>query len=362
MINDVIIEFLEEISKEHFDTSADFLNFCIERIIFSTKSETGYFYYYDESTQKFSPYILSDKCNVTNIKTQYDLKNVKYWNVVIREGKEIIINNYKKNSKSKYHIPLKRLMIIPILSDTRIVAILALVNKKEDYTLDDLNIVKSFMSFLLQIYKIKQKEEKLEMMIKEKEILIKEIFHKVKNSLQLITSLLSIQISAIKDEYYLNLFENVTNRIQVIALTMENIYKFASDTQLVKLQDYYKDIIESFKIENIKINYKIDNINLTAKYATYLGLILNELITNSIKHAFKDIKNPTININIKFLNDKIILNYKDNGNGIFKDFKEGLGSIIIKSLVDQINGDVYIKSNKGYNFYLCFKGRKTNEI
>ena len=199
---------------------------------------------------------------------------------------------------------------------------------------------------------------KLKMMIKEKEILMEEIFHRVKNSLQLTTSLLSIPMSSIQDRYYFNLFENTINRIQVIAMTMENIYKSASDTQFVKLQDYCRDIIESCKTDNIKINYRVDNVNLISRYATSFGLILNELITNSTKHAFKNTENPSIDIDIKFLNDEIILSYKDNGNGIPKDFKEGLGTIVINSLIEQIEGDVVTKNDKGYNFYLKFIARK----
>lgn len=366
MINDLTIEFLEEISKKHFDTSADFLNFCVEKIIVSTKSEIGYFYYYDESTEKFTLHAWSksvmNQCNVMNAKTQYDLKDTGCWGDVVRERKEFIINDYKNYTKAKGvpegHVPLKRLLMIPIFEDAKIVATMGLANKKEDYTSEDLKTVKSFGIFLWYMYELKQKEEKLKMMIKEKEILMEEIFHRVKNSLQLTTSLLSIPMSSIQDRYYFNLFENTINRIQVIAMTMENIYKSASDTQFVKLQDYCRDIIESCKTDSIKINYNVDNVNLISRYATSFGLILNELITNSTKHAFENIENPSIDIDIKFLNDEIIMSYKDNGNGIPKDFKEGLGTIVINSLIEQIEGEVVTKNDKGYNFYLRFIVRK----
>ncbi len=366
MINDLTIEFLEEISKKHFDNSADFLNFCVEKIIVSTKSEIGYFYYYDESTEKFTLHAWSnsvmDQCNVMNAKTQYDLKNTGCWGDVVRERKEFIINDYKNYTKAKGvpegHVPLKKLLMIPIFEDAKIVATMGLANKDEDYTSEDLKTVKSFGIFLWYMYELKQKEEKLKMMIKEKEILMEEIFHRVKNSLQLTTSLLSIPMSSIQDRYYFNLFENTINRIQVIAMTMENIYKSASDTQFVKLQEYCRDIIESCKTDSVKIGYNVDNVNLISRYATSFGLILNELITNSTKHAFENIENPSIDIDIKFLNDEIIMSYKDNGNGIPKDFKEGLGTIVINSLIEQIEGEVVTKNDKGYNFFLRFIVRK----
>jgi len=362
MINDSTTVFLEEISKVHFDTSIDFINFCLEKIIQSTNSTIGYFYYYNEKNEKFTLHAWSknvmNSCKIMNPKTLYDLKDTGCWGDVVRERKEFIINDYQHYSKSKGipegHVPLQRVLMIPIYENGEIVATMGLANKEEEYTEEDLRNVKNFGIFLWYMYELKQKEEKLKSMIKEKEILMEEIFHRVKNSLQLTTSLLSIPMSSMKDEYYFNLFENTINRIQVIALTMENIYKSASDTQFIYLKKYCEDIINSCKQDHINIHYEISDSKLISKYATSFGLILNELITNSMKHAFFNINNPKISIIIDMIDNIVTLNYKDNGIGIQKNTHEGLGSIVINSLVEQIKGTVTSKSENGYNFHLTF--------
>lgn len=372
MSNDVTSSFLEEISKVHFENSRDFINFSMEKIIRVTGSTIGYFYYYDEITEKFTLHAWSksvmNACRVVNAKTQYDLKDTGCWGDVVRERREIVINDYKNYSKSKGipegHVPLNKVLMIPIYEDNKIVATLGVANKEEDYTNEDLSTVKNFGIFLWYMYELKQKEEKLRSMIKEKDILMEEIFHRVKNSLQLTTSLLSIPMASITDDYYFNLFENTIGRIQIIALTMENIYKSASDTQFVYLKKYCEDIISSCRHEKIEIIYTIDEAKLISRYATSFGLILNELMTNSIKHAFKNVSHPKIFININFSNDVVTLNYKDNGNGIPDNKKEGLGSIVISSLIEQIAGSSSDRNENGYCFNLSFKimEKQKNEL
>ncbi|HPQ05183.1 MAG TPA: histidine kinase dimerization/phosphoacceptor domain -containing protein, partial [Methanothermobacter sp.] len=195
--------------------------------------------------------------------------------------------------------------------------------------------------------------------IKEKELLLREIHHRVKNNLQIISSLLGMQERKIKNQEFKNMLSGSKERIKSIALLHEHLYQ-STDLASVKIKDYIENLVtktlQAYPTD-IHITTDIEDITLNIETSLPLGLIINELLTNTIKHA-----NATkAEIKLKKTNQELKLHYKDNGKGLTEDEiekSEGLGWQLIKSLTNQLMGKLTIKDNKGLDLMITFKELK----
>jgi PAS domain S-box-containing protein len=208
----------------------------------------------------------------------------------------------------------------------------------------------------------KETEEQIKGSLHEKEILLKEIHHRVKNNLQIIKSLLNLQSRKIQDEELLRLFSDSQNRIRAIALIHEKLYK-SKDLSSIDFAEYIKTMTQELHmiyIENaqIKIQTELESILLNIQQAIPCGLILNELLTNAFKYAFPDgWKNEAV-ITISLhheSNDRIVLIVSDNGVGIPDDIDikeaESLGLQLITILAkDQLEGEIKLERRGGTRF------------
>ncbi len=222
---------------------------------------------------------------------------------------------------------------------------------------------------------IRQKaENELKSSLHEKDILLKEIHHRVKNNLQVICSLLSLQSDNIKDENTLNKFEECKNRIMSMALVHKLLYQ-EGNFQSLDFNNYIKTLTQylynSFELapEDIKCNLYVDqlsDVNISIDTAIPCGLILNELISNSLKHAFPSHSFFTANkhkeITIKLYkenNDQLSLIFEDNGIGLPKDFdftkSDSLGLQLIVGLVQQIKGTIKQLEHNGTAYKISFR-------
>lgn len=208
-----------------------------------------------------------------------------------------------------------------------------------------------------------QKNE-IEHSLKEKEILLKEIHHRVKNNLQIISSILDLQLMNTVDLELKEVLREGQNRIQTIALIHKNMYQKELYSE-VNFKDYTEELVEQILStlnyqKNINIKYSIDSILLPLDYAIPLSLIITEIITNSFKHAFKNVNDGNIRITLNELEHKIYtLKIEDNGIGfdISSVNKENsIGLDLIEGLTEQINGNLNIESyqNKGTIFIITF--------
>jgi len=200
--------------------------------------------------------------------------------------------------------------------------------------------------------------------LKEKEELIKEIHHRVKNNMQVMTSILNLQSNMIEDKSVKQIFEESQNRIKSMALVHENIYSNKSLTKmdfkqyLVSLTD---NLLRSYELneKNIEIKLKINNFYLPVTLAVPCGLIINELISSSIKRFFVEISNKCIIfVEAKLNNNEVQILISDNGEAI-KDKKiltnpKSLGFQLVTALVDQLNGSITLESLKHNKFSIFF--------
>ncbi len=209
-------------------------------------------------------------------------------------------------------------------------------------------------------------QQRMEQSLKEKEILLKEVHHRVKNNMQVISSILNLQSSYVSDEYTLALLKESQNRIKTMAYIHESLYQNKSFTS-VNFSDYIatlsSNVIQSYAVseEKVKLILNLEKINLSLDNSIPAGLILNELITNAIKHAFVNTKKGLITINLKSENNTVYLEVKDNGAGFDPgiDFRNtnSLGLQLVNTLADQIGAELAFKSspNTGSQIVITFK-------
>jgi PAS domain S-box-containing protein len=212
-----------------------------------------------------------------------------------------------------------------------------------------------------------RKEAEIELLksLKEKEFLLKEVHHRVKNNLQVISSLLNLQHSYIDDPFYKSIFKESQNRVRSMALIHEKLYQNEYFSQ-IDIQHYIYSLTSNLKnsysseSQRVQFLFDIDNIFLSIDQAIPCGLILNELISNSLKYAFNEVTNGTISISFKLdAKHNALLFMEDNGKGFPEDFNveksETLGLKIVQTLAEQINASIHIKSENGVKIRIEFK-------
>jgi PAS domain S-box-containing protein len=213
-------------------------------------------------------------------------------------------------------------------------------------------------------------EEITQKSLHEKELLLKEIHHRVKNNLQIIVSLLKLQSKYITDPQDLQIFNSSRSRVETMSLIHEKLYK-SKDLSDINLGNYVKDlvthILQAYKInhEEICFSIKSDSIQLSIDTAIPCGLIINELVNNTLKYAFPEGHKGRIEISIKRDEDDIILEIMDNGIGIPETFdiasSDSLGLQLVETLIKQISGKVELDITSGTKFIIKFKEIKYRE-
>tara|TARA_B110000046_G_C13023807_1_gene412646 strand:+ start:2547 stop:4958 length:2412 start_codon:yes stop_codon:yes gene_type:complete len=199
--------------------------------------------------------------------------------------------------------------------------------------------------------------------VKEKEILLKEVHHRVKNNLQVISSILNLQSSYVEDEKTLEIINESQNRIRSMSYIHESLYQ-TKDFSSIDFHDYIttlvQNLVHSYQLYTGKTNLKldIDKVELILDQAIPCGLILNELVSNSLKYAYPDGKGGDIDIEIKEVEGKIKIRVEDFGVGLPEGFKieesDSLGLGLVDTLVDQIDGELVLKTENGTKYLIIF--------
>jgi PAS domain S-box-containing protein len=214
----------------------------------------------------------------------------------------------------------------------------------------------------------KQKELKISESLREKETLLAEIHHRVKNNLAIISGLLELNLYQINDKKMEYFIRSNQLRIKSMANIHENLYKSETLTD-VSFKEYINELISAIQASYFTENFEpkfitnIEDVHLNINHAIPCGLILNELITNSIKHAFPDQENGMIKISFSSVQDHINLSVEDNGIGVPEDFdfqaSQSLGMTLIKILSKQINADLNIgNTENGFGCTIRFARKK----
>ncbi len=203
--------------------------------------------------------------------------------------------------------------------------------------------------------------------LEEKDLLIKEVHHRVKNNLQIISSLLKLQSGKTQNPEILNSLKEAQDRINSMALLHQLLYRNNEVTRLMfdeYLADLIKQISSSFSTtaKNIRVESRLTELELDLDTAIPLGLITNELMSNAYKHAFCEIQGGTITVELsKLFKNTYLLKISDNGKGLPADFDinnlHSLGLDIVSILADQISAELKIYNDHGANFEIHFVKR-----
>ncbi|QLE44524.1 PAS domain S-box protein [Nostoc sp. C052] len=215
----------------------------------------------------------------------------------------------------------------------------------------------------------KQAEEKIKASLKEKEVLLKEIHHRVKNNLGIVSSLLQMQCRRTQDSVVTAILRDSQNRIASIALVHEKLYR-SQDLADIDFAQYIPDLtthlFDSYNVSSSKIKLKIqvDNASLDIETAIPCGLIINELVSNALKYAF--IGNRGGEIQVKFFQQSdrtSTLIIRDDGVGLPENFDskkaKTLGITLVQGLVKQLRGKLEIDSQQGTQFKITFTNNRT---
>jgi PAS domain S-box-containing protein len=210
-------------------------------------------------------------------------------------------------------------------------------------------------------------EQKLTDSLEEKTVLLKEVHHRVKNNLQIIASLLNLQSRYIHDDQTLAAIRESQNRVRAMALVHEKLYR-SEDIAKIDLYDYIKFLgtglfqFYDAKIRGIQFRLDIHEVSVNINAAIPLGLIINELISNSLKYAFPDDRTGEVAISVTKDNRAISINYSDNGIGIPAglDWRntESLGLRLVNTLVDQLNGTIDLDRTTGTRFVMLLQEKE----
>ncbi|SHN45794.1 histidine kinase dimerization/phosphoacceptor domain -containing protein [Chitinophaga sp. CF418] len=207
-------------------------------------------------------------------------------------------------------------------------------------------------------------------LVAEKEWLVKEIHHRVKDNLQIIMRLLNAQAAHLDDENALAAIHESRHRMQAISLIHQKLYSSES-MAVVEMDIYIRELVAYFEdsfagLQQISFDLQIADVYLEVCQAVPIGLILNEAITNSFKYAFPAGGEGTITVNLQYISeDDVLLSVKDNGNGLPVDFEKrrhaSMGIILMETLSEQLEGKLSVKNKDGVSVFLIFKPQHNRE-
>lgn len=227
----------------------------------------------------------------------------------------------------------------------------------------------SKLELIQDITEIISVHQHVENLLQEKEIILKEVHHRIKNNMMTLMGLLTLQEQSLDDKTAITAFENTRNRVKSMMVLYDKLYK-SNNYQTIWIKDYLetilKEIIECFTYnKTIDLNCNIEDIQMEPGLVFNLGIIINELITNSMKYAANNSKNIAIYISVLQIDDLIIFTIKDNGQG-FPDTENiyksgGFGLELVRILSEQILADISFSNDNGAKIVLKLRQTLGNE-
>ncbi|MCK9408450.1 MAG: PAS domain S-box protein, partial [Bacteroidetes bacterium] len=227
--------------------------------------------------------------------------------------------------------------------------------------------VNAFVANFRNVTERTKAEERQRRSLQEKEILLKEVHHRVKNNMQVISSLLNLQSASVKDKSMVGLFRESQNRVKSMSLVHEILYQ-SHDLASVNFSAYVKQLVASLqksfgsKTGEIDVEVKIGSVSLDFDNAILCGLIINELVSNALKYAFPKKRTGTIIVEAKKKRVSMVqLSIRDNGVGLAKRTGDtaSLGLKLVQALAEQLKGTIVIENKRGTAITIEFPQRKT---
>ena len=215
--------------------------------------------------------------------------------------------------------------------------------------------LKGIIGVVYDITEDKKLQTDLEQSLDEKNILIREVHHRVKNNMQLISSIMALKAYSVKDEESKEVFEEINTRIKAMSVIYDRLHKFYNVSE-IDINEFLTQVTKELGIllgvKSIQLNIKIINESMSIDQALILGLIVSEMVSNAIKHSFDQIDEGEILIQLgRSAEEKLFLSITNNGKKIAEDVlsnKTGIGISMIKTFVRQLKGELLLESINGF--------------
>jgi len=288
--------------------------------------------------------------------TEKDIKNLSITSIVHPDDHDRVLRLHEDRMRGKR--VKKRYEIKGIRKDGSV-----LDCEIDVVTLKDGKRIVGTRSYMWDITERKRGEKRLKTSLREKEVLLREIHHRVKNNLQIISSLLNLQSRNLQDEKARDMFKESQVRVRSMALVHEKLYR-SEDLSNVDFSEYIRNLADHlfhvYGMNDVDLKVDVENVFLDINTAIPCGLIISELITNSLKYAFPQGNGGELKVGLKRdSEDFYMLTVGDSGRGFPEDFdiksSDSLGLQLVDMLTDQLNGSLSFKHGKGAKLEIKFK-------
>lgn len=368
---------LEKLSKSTGLHKGDVLQYVKEVLKSSSETlgcrRTNCWLFNDDKTKLESLYSYDSELGGGKKEPSINQIDVPNYFHFLKKNEFIISNNAASEQINEelidsYIIPnqITSMIDVPIRSEGEMIGVVCFehVNKKTEWTEADKNFsiaIAQLISLNIETDKKIKYKEKLEIMLDQKEVLLKEINHRVKNNLSVILSLLNLQNKKSQDAYHSVLFNELKEKIYSISSVHNQFYKSENHNEInfkYYIEDLANNLLNTYSQENfIELLLSLEDVLVPVSTAIPLGLVSNEVLTNSFKYAFTNSNESTnqIKIVLERFESFVELRFKDNGVGYNSEIiKKGMGLELIEDLVEQIDGKVEFNSTLGVEVTIRF--------
>ncbi len=278
---------------------------------------------------------------------------------VVLDGKGFFTNDPASHPDSigtpPGHPRLSAFLGVPLVQEGKTIGMVGMGNREGGYRAEDLDALAALSGAMVQALMRKRAEGALLATVTEKEILLRELAHRTKNNMQIIGSLLSLQASSSTDEKFVGALAETQDRIGAMALVHEKLYRSGNFASL-NMREYLKDLMDSliracrWAGGTVNTHLDLEDISFPIDAALPCGLIINELVSNSLKHAFSDRISGSIFVSLRRAGEKIELAYRDDGPGLPPDLDLSRGGslglkLVYNLAVRQLRGEMEIRRN-----------------
>lgn len=362
---------LLEFAQNH--TTGQLLQQTLDEVGLLTDSPIGFYHYLEAdqktlSLQAWSTRTLNEFCQAEGKGRHYDLDEAGVWIDCVRQRRPVIHNDYASLPHRKGlppgHAHVVRELAVPIFRGDLIVAILGVGNKPTEYGEQDVQTVARLADLAWDIVEIKRAEDRVRTSLREKDVLLKEVHHRVKNNLQVISSLLNLQAQGITDARAREAFFSSQTRVRSMALIHEKLYR-SENFAGINFGDYLRsvtgELVRSYGMGHVTVEVDAASVHLALDSALPCGLIVNELVSNALKHAFEPGAAGSIRVTLQRTGaEELELVVADSGRGIPASFDlakpSSMGMTLVTSLTDQLGGTISVGISGGTVFTVRFPG------
>ncbi len=364
ILNQRRLNALLEFSQRDFASQHDLMVFALKLVLQLVDSQSGFIYRYNPSAEQF---VLR-----ATFQTGSDLKTP---DKTICLDSPSLYNLFKQNTPLRAShfsqledkdlaciadfLQLENLVILPMTEKSAPKAFIGIVREKQAFSEQELRQLSLMADAIIQIIERKEAQEQLESSLKEKEALLRELYHRTKNNMQVITAILSMQGSQSEHPAIRQSFKEMERRIHAMSLVHQKLYQ-AKNLSSIDLDEYIQDLTKQliegydYPIGNIAVKFDLEKIAVLIDTALPLGLVINELLTNSLKYAFPDGRDGQITIHLKQDSTaQIELIIADDGIGLPEniDIKQSarLGIETVIAICElQLHGSVQFINQNGF--------------